>query len=57
MHILELTKTIDSAINRAVKFRESGSLAHTLDKDVFRVISIAIATEILDTYIVKKKDE
>lgn len=57
MHILELTKTIDSAISRAVKFRESGSLAHTLDQDVFRVISIAIATEILDTYIVKKKDE
>lgn len=57
MHILELTKTITKAINRSVKFRKDGSLAHTLDKDVFDVVAIAIASDILNTYIVEKRKD
>jgi hypothetical protein len=57
MHILELTKTINEAISRSVKFRSDGSLAHTLDRDVFNVIAIAIASDVLDTYIVEKRKD
>ena len=57
MHILELTKTIKKTVDRTVKFNSDDTLGHTLDKDVFNVIAIAIASDILDTYIVKNKDD
>jgi hypothetical protein len=57
MHILELTETIKKTMDRTVKFNPDGTLGHTLDKDVFNVIAIAIASDILDTYIVKNKDD
>jgi len=56
MHILELCKVIDNSFLRTVKFNSDGKLGHTLDKDVFRVISIAIASDILEKCIVKKKE-
>ena len=50
MNLDSLTETVNKTIERTVKFNPDGSLGHTLDRDVFRVIAIAIAADILDEY-------
>ena len=50
MNLDSLAETVNKTIERTVKFNPDGSLGHTLDRDVFRVIAIAIAADILDEY-------
>jgi|APGre2960657373_1045057.scaffolds.fasta_scaffold768353_1 hypothetical protein len=50
LNLNSLTDTINYTFERTVKFNPDGSLGHTLDRDVFRVIAIAIASDILDRH-------
>jgi uncharacterized protein (DUF4415 family) len=50
MDIVTLATHIDQTFDRTVKFLEDGKVGHTLDRDVFRVIAIAIAADLLDRY-------
>jgi hypothetical protein len=57
MHLLELTKIVDDTFQRTIKFNSNGSVGHNLDRDVFRVIAIAVAADILDRHTVTKKED
>ena len=57
MHLLELTKIVEDTFARTVKFNLDGTVGHNLDKDVFRVIAIAVAADILDRNMVTKKED
>lgn len=50
MHILTLSQLIEDTFKRTVKFNPDGTVGHRLDRDVFKVISIAVAADILDRY-------
>ena len=56
MDLITFAKDIETTFWRTVKFREDGKVGHTLDRDVFRVIAVAVAADILDKYKVKPHD-
>ena len=56
MHVLTLSELIVQTFDRTLKFREDGTLAHKVDRAVIKVIAIAIASDILDTYRVTSND-
>lgn len=56
MHLLDLAKNINDTFRRTIKFNSDGSFAHKVDRDVMHVISIAVASDLLEMYDLKKKD-
>ena len=57
MHLSELTEIVEETFARTIKFNSDGSVAHNLDKDVFRCIAIAVSADILDRNTVTKKED
>jgi putative lipase involved disintegration of autophagic bodies len=51
MTLNNLTETINKTYLRTIKFNDDGSLGHTLDRSVLKVVAIAIASDILDEYV------
>ncbi len=56
MDLVTFARDIETTFWRTVKFREDGKVGHTLDRDVFRVIAVAVAADILEKYKVKPHD-
>jgi hypothetical protein len=56
MDLVTFARDIETTFWRTVKFKEDGKVSHTLDRDVFRVIAVAVAADILDKYKVKLHD-
>ena len=56
MHLLDLAQTINETFRRTIKFNPDGTFGHNVDRNVMNVISIAVASDMLETYDMKKKD-